>query len=81
MKGFNEEGSEDIEATKPVAKRRHAHGHRWKLGFLDFTQAYATPPREGIPGDFKKFLTNQLAYQQSLALADPCIYNKRKNSH
>ena len=68
MKGFSEEGSEDIEATTPQVTREGTlmvaqlvASHRWKLGFLDFTQAfhsgdaierllYATPPREGIPG-------------------------------
>lgn len=66
MKGFSEEGSEDIEATTPQVTREGTlmvtqlvASHKWKLGFLDFTQAfhsgdaidrllYATPPREKV---------------------------------
>lgn len=47
MKGFSEEGSEDIEATTPQVTREGTlmvaqlvASHRWKLGFLDFTQAF-----------------------------------------
>ena len=121
MKGFSEQGSEDIEATTPQVTREGTlmvaqlvASHQWKLGFLDFTQAFhsggaidrllcATPPREGIPGvapsqllklekvcygltdgplawynHLKKFLTDQLQYQQSLA--DPRIYYKHKHN-
>ena len=117
MKGYSEEGADDIEAATPQVTREGAltvaqliASHRWLLGFLDFTQAFhsgdqiqrllfATQPREGIPGlapsqllklekvcygltdgplawfiHLKKFLTEKLHYQQSLA--DPCIYYK-----
>ena len=47
MKGFSEEGSEDIEATTPQVTREGTlmvaqlvASHRWKLGFSDFTQAF-----------------------------------------
>ena len=68
MKGFSEEGAENIEATTPQVTREGTltvaqlvSSFQWKLGFLDFTQAfhsgdpierllYATQPREGIPG-------------------------------
>ena len=68
MKGFSEDGSSTIEATTPQVTRegvlmvaQMVASHRWRLGFLDFTQAfmsgdpiqrtiYAAQPREGIPG-------------------------------
>ena len=68
MKGYSETGAEDIEAATPQVTREATllvtqliASHQWKLGFLDFTQAfhsgdkiqrtlYATQPREGIPG-------------------------------
>lgn len=68
MKGFSEDGAEDREASTPQVTREGTllvaqliTSHRWKIGFLDFTQAfhsgdaitrtiYATQPREGVPG-------------------------------
>ncbi len=68
MKGYSENGAEEIEAATPQVTREATllvtqliASHRWRLGFLDFTQAfhsgdkiertiYATQPREGIPG-------------------------------
>ena len=68
MKGFSEDGAEDREASTPQVTREGTllvaqliTSHRWRMGFLDFTQAfhsgdaitrtiYATQPREGVPG-------------------------------
>ena len=68
MKGFSEEGAENLEAATPQVTREASllvtqlvASHRWKLGFMDFTQAfhsgdkidriiYAEQPREGVPG-------------------------------
>ena len=68
MKGFSEQGAEDLQAATPQITRegvimvtQMVVSHSWKLGFLDFTQAfhsgdpiervvYAEQPREGIPG-------------------------------
>ena len=67
MKGYSEEGAELLEASTPQVTREGAlfvtqmvASHKWKLGFMDFTQAfhsgdlierelYAEQPREGIP--------------------------------
>ena len=68
MKGFSEQGAEDLEAATPQITRggviftsQIIASKGWKLGFLDFTQAfhsgdpikrelYAEQPPEGIPG-------------------------------
>ena len=68
MKGFSEEGAEHLEAATPQVTREGSllvtqlvASHRWRLGFMDFTQAfhsgdpierviYAEQPRKGIPG-------------------------------
>ena len=67
MKGYSEEGADEIEATTPQVTREGSltvaqliASHKWRLGFLDFTQAFhsgdkiqrtlfAMQPREGIP--------------------------------
>ncbi|CAE7770550.1 RE2 [Symbiodinium sp. CCMP2456] len=68
MKGFSENGAEELDAATPqvtrdgvVATTQIIVSKGWKLGFLDFTQAfhsgdpierelYAEQPQEGIPG-------------------------------
>ena len=68
MKGYSEDGADEIEATTPQVTREGVllvtqliASSRWKIGFLDFTQAFhsgdkidriifATQPREGVPG-------------------------------
>ena len=68
MKGFSENGAEELDAATPqvtrdgvIAVTQMIVGQGWRLGFLDFTQAfhsgdpigrelYAEQPPEGIPG-------------------------------
>ena len=68
MKGFSEEGAELLAASTPQVTREGmitvaqlVASHRWRLGFLDFTQAfhagdkiqrtlYCEQSREGVPG-------------------------------
>eukprot|EP00435_Cladocopium_sp_Y103_P011110 s283_g2.t2 len=68
MKGFSEEGAEFLDSTTPQVTREGVMmvaqiiaSFRWRLGFLDFTQAFhsgdpinrllfAEQPKEGIPG-------------------------------
>ncbi|CAE7225088.1 RE2, partial [Symbiodinium necroappetens] len=68
MKGFSENGAEELDAATPqvtrdgvIAVTQIIVGQGWRLGFLDFTQAfhsgdpisrelYAEQPPEGIPG-------------------------------
>ena len=68
MKGFSEEGAELLNSTTPQVTREGSMfvaqmiaSHRWRLGFMDFTQAFHSgdpinrtlfceQPREGVPG-------------------------------
>ena len=68
MKGFSEDGAEELDSATPQVTREGVmfvtqliSSKRWRLGFLDFTQAfhsgdpinrelYAEQPPEGIPG-------------------------------
>ncbi|CAE7519976.1 Scn11a, partial [Symbiodinium sp. CCMP2456] len=68
MKGFSEDGAEELDSATPQVTREGVMfvtqliaSKRWKLGFLDFIQAfhsgdpidrelYAEQPPEGIPG-------------------------------
>ena len=68
MKGFSEQGAEYLPASTPQVTREAMMvatqliaSFRWRLGFLDFTQAfhagdqidrelYSEQPREGVPG-------------------------------